>query len=60
MLISATFLVAVEVAHSLAHILFWGITSSKLQTIITKNKDYDLIFDKVDTNIIYFNLVERC
>ena len=28
--------------------------------IITKDKDYDLIFNKVDTNIIYFNLIEKC
>lgn len=28
--------------------------------IITKDKDYELIFNKIDTNIIYFNLVEKC
>ena len=45
-------------------ILFFNDLSGKYwtfdKTIITKNKDYDLIFKKVDANIIYFDLVEKC
>ena len=44
--------------------LYFNDLTSKYWTfdkiIITKDKDYDLIFNKVDTNIIHFNLVERC
>lgn len=44
-------------------ILYFNDLSAKYWTfdkiIITKDRDYDLIFKKVEVNTIYFNLIER-
>lgn len=44
-------------------ILYFNDLSAKYWTfdkiIITKDRDYDLIFKKVEVNTIYFDLIER-